>query len=302
MKKIIVITGPTASGKTALAIKLARKFDGEIISADSRQVYRGLDIGSGKDLADYASGGRAIKYHLIDVASPKTDFTAGRYQKMTNRVIADILARKKLPIIVGGSGLYISAVVKNYDFPVITKKKLKEIRQKLDKKTLPQLLVWLKKVDKKSFASLDHNNRRYIQRALEIYLSTGQAKSVRRATTKEQYDYLVLGLDVEEKKLKQNIKKRLLYRLEKEGLIAEVKKLKKSGLSWKRLDSFGLEYRFVARYLQKQLTYQQLVERLSHEIGQFAKRQKTWWRKEGGVVWVQNYTQAANLINPFLKK
>ena len=184
-QKVLVIVGPTSSGKTKLAVRLARRFGGEIVSADSRQVYRGMDIGTGKDLGDY---GR-VPYHLIDVASPKKQFTVAEYQRRAYRAIDDILKRGRLPIVCGGTGLYVTALTEGYVLPQNQKSKIKnqKLRKKLEKLNLEQLLGKLKTVDPATYRVVDKKNRRRVQRALEIFYLTGRPKS--EQTTKQKPPY-----------------------------------------------------------------------------------------------------------------
>ncbi|MFA5022118.1 MAG: tRNA (N6-isopentenyl adenosine(37)-C2)-methylthiotransferase MiaB [Patescibacteria group bacterium] len=307
LPKVVVILGPTSSGKTKLAVKLAKKFNGEIISADSRQVYRGMDIGTGKDLAEYG----LVPYHLIDVASPKEQFTLAQWQKLALEKINNVLERGKLPIICGGTGLYISALVSGYQLSAASYK-LSPIRKRLNKLTLKQLLLKLKKVDPKTFKIIDKNNRRRVQRALEIYYETGQPKSARQANRIPPYNFLIIGLNVSKDILYRQIEKRLKQRLEKEGMINEVKRLhQQGGVSWQKLQDFGLEYRFTSRYLLKKITYQQMFDQLNQAIRDFSKRQMTWFRQqlrtseflaEKGlkVIWLNNHKAIVSQIKIFL--
>jgi tRNA dimethylallyltransferase len=280
LPKILVILGPTASGKTKLAVKLAKKFNGEIISADSRQVYQGMDIGTGKDLAEY---GR-VPYHLVDVINPKNQFTVADWQKQTNEAIKDILKKGKLPIICGGTGLYISALVEGYQLKA-TNSQLIPIRRRLAKLTLKQLLSQLKKIDQKTYQIIDKNNRRRVQRALEIYYQTGQTKSAQLAKQNPPYDFLQIGLTFPKETLRKKMSLRLKHRLEKEGMVAEVKRLHRQGISWQRLEEFGLEYRYIARYLQGKISYRLMQEQLDKAIADFAKRQITWFKRDKKIHW-----------------
>ncbi|MBU1164877.1 tRNA (adenosine(37)-N6)-dimethylallyltransferase MiaA [Patescibacteria group bacterium] len=300
-KKVIVILGPTASGKTKLAVKLASKFNGEIISADSRQVYVDMDIGTGKDLAEYivkVQGTRyKVPYHLIDVVSPKSQFTVGVYQKLANIAIQDVIKRQKLPIICGGTAFYIQSIV---DGIVLPPKTSSQLRQKLNKLTLKQLLVKLKKLDSASYRQIDKKNRRRVQRAVEVCLYTSEKFSSFGQKQKIDYEFLILGLTWPREVLKKRSTKRLKVRLEKEGMINEVKRLHKQGVSWKRMDEFGLEYRWVSRYLQKKITYDEMFEGLNNDINNFAKRQMTWFKKDKRIKWVKNYKSAKKLVKEFL--
>ncbi|MFA6422395.1 MAG: tRNA (adenosine(37)-N6)-dimethylallyltransferase MiaA [Candidatus Buchananbacteria bacterium] len=316
-KKFIVILGPTATGKTKLAVKLALKFKGEIVSADSRQVFRGMDIGTGKDLKEYvvasgASRGQSAKaskgskkpakvpYHLIDIISPNTSFNVAKYQKLAYRAIAEAQKAGNTPFLVGGTGLYIDAITKGFVFNKNDTKKLKEIRQKLDGKTLPQLLSLLKKIDPETYNKIDQKNRRRVQRALEIYYQTGKTKFESDRQSNPDLDILILGIAMPIEKIYKKIDSRLETRIQ-EGMIKEVKKLRKRGVSWKKLDEFGLEYRYVSRYLRGILDYNEMIEQLKNEIHHFAKRQVTWFKRNENIIWIKNYREALREIKNFSK-
>ncbi|OIP79672.1 MAG: tRNA (adenosine(37)-N6)-dimethylallyltransferase MiaA [Parcubacteria group bacterium CG2_30_45_37] len=323
-KKIIVILGPTASGKTKLAVELAEKFNGEIVSADSRQVYRGMDIGTGKDLKDYRleipnpndqlpnkfkiqnSKLKIIEipYHLIDVANPKEQFDLAQYQKMAFRAIDDILKRGKLPILAGGSGLYLQAVVENYKLSEA--KKDLALRKKLEKLSAAELFNKLKKLVPKMAVKLnqsDKNNKRRLIRYLEI---VGQDHNFKSRAGKRKYNALIIGVNFSRDILKQRIFKRLLERLKEQNMIGEVERLHEQGLSWKRLEDFGLEYKFVSLYLEGELQYEEMVEKLNLAIYQFAKRQMTWfkrWEKQGANInWVKDNKKIEKLVKDYLEK
>ena len=297
-KKIIVILGPTASGKTKLAVELAEKFNGEIVSADSRQVYRGMDIGTGKDLAEYS-----VPYHLIDVASPKSQFDLAQYQKMAFRAIDDILKRGKLPILVGGSGLYLQAVVDNYKLSEA--KQDAELRKKLEKLNAGELFKKLEKLSPNLAVKLnqsDKNNKRRLIRYLEIL---EQDKNFKSRKGQKKYEALLIGLSYSGEILKQRIFKRLMDRLKEQNMIGEVENLRAKGLSWKRLEEFGLEYKFISLYLQGKLQYEEMVEKLNQAIYQFAKRQLTWfkrWEKQGVKInWLKDFKKIEKLTKEFLE-
>ncbi|RJR31634.1 tRNA (adenosine(37)-N6)-dimethylallyltransferase MiaA [Candidatus Parcubacteria bacterium] len=299
--KVIFILGPTAAGKTKIAVKLAYKFNGEIISVDSRQVYKGMDIGTGKDLDEYKYQGARYKvqipYHLIDVASPKSQFTAGKYQRMANKAIRDVINRGKMPVICGGSPFYIYSVV---DGLVLPPKTSESSRKKLNKLTLKQLLVKLKKLDAKAYNQIDKKNRRRVQRAVEVCLETGKKFSFFGEKKKQDYDFLLLGINWPKEELKKRITERLKERIEKEGMIQEVKRLHKRGVSWKRLDDFGLEYRWVSRYLQRKISYDEMFEKLNNDINNFSKRQMTWFKRDKRIRWVKDLKRAERLVKKFI--
>ena len=306
--KIIAIVGPTASGKTSLAIAVALRFaskqskekneaaGAEIISADSRQVYRGLDIGSGKVTEREMRG---IPHHLLDIASPRKKFTVAQFQKRGYRVIKKIIAQKKIPIIVGGTGLYVDALIYDRIFPTV--KPDFALREKLERKSTGELFAELQKLGPRRAGNIDRHNPRRLIRALEIALTTKKPIPSREETfgATKKYDTLFLGISVPEKKLAENIHKRLLERM-KHGMVREVERLRKSGVSWKRLDDLGLEYRYIARYLQGQLSKTEMLAELEKEIRRYAKRQMTWFRKDTSIVWVRNQKEAFGEIKKFL--
>lgn len=293
MQKLIVIVGPTASGKTSLAVSLARKFNGEIVSADSRQVYKGMDLGSGKDLPEYGK----IPYHLIDVVKPNTEFNVAKFQRLAYKAIDDILSRGKVPILAGGTGLYVQAVVDGYILP--PGKPDKELRKKLEKQSFKRLLARLKKLDPATYRTMQKNNKRRVIRAIEICIITGIPFSQQRKKQTPPYKMLMLGLTMSNPVLYQRIEKRLKDRL-KQGMAKEVKKLHKQGVSWKRLESFGLEYRYLSYYLRNKMTRDRMIEELVRATKQFARRQMGWFRKDKRVKWVKNKTQAIRLVQKFL--
>lgn len=310
--RLIVIIGPTASGKSDLGIKLAKKFNGEIISADSRQVYRGMDIGTGKvrrdrtlpvpnlkfknqngKFKDFYSEG--IKHHLIDVSNPKKQFTASDFKRQGEKMIKKIISENKTPIIVGGTGFYIDILLNRMAVAEVPPNP--KLRAKLEKDSTEKLFKQLQKLDQEFSKIVDRNNRRRLIRALEIVISTG--KPVPKPVYSIKYQVLWIGLKPED--LGAKIKKRLDARL-KQGMIKEVKNLHKQGVSWKRLDGFGLEYRWISRWLMKNLTcpvgkikmenyntkfkdsdeYQKLLR----DIIRYSKRQMTWFKKNKDINWL----------------
>lgn len=294
--KVVVILGPTSSGKTKWAVKLANQFNGEIVSADSRQVYKGMDVGTGKDLHEY----KKVKYHLIDVVKPNQTFNLAKYQKLAFKAIDDVLKRRKVPIIAGGTGLYIQALVDNYQLPA-GKPDLR-LRARLQKRALPGLLNELKKKDLDSYKKVDKKNKRRVERALEYFLTTGN--SFFKDQKKKQssgLEFLQLGIKVDREVLKKRITKRLKDRLEREELVQEVKRLRKNGLSWKKLDSFGLEYRWVSKYVRGQIEYDEMLTMLDRAIKHFSKRQMTWFKRDQRIKWISDYTTATKAVTKFIK-
>jgi len=291
LPKILVILGPTASGKTALSIKLAKKINGEIISADSRQVYRGMDIGTGKVTKKEMVG---IPHHLLDVADPKRVFSVAQYQKLANKVIADILKRDKMPIICGGTGLYIDSVIDGLILPAVPPNK--KLRRDLAEKSVVELFAILKKLDPRRAKNIDAKNPVRLIRAIEIAKQLGAVPKLKKSP---QYDCLKIGIDPEPEILRTKIHDRLIMRL-RQGMIDEVKKLHVQGVSWQRLEDFGLEYRYLARLLHPstggKITKSEMLEQLEKEIIKYAKRQMTWFKRDKKTIWVRDYREAEKIL------
>lgn len=292
MKKLIVILGQTASGKTSLSLSLAKKFGGEIISADSRQVYKGLDIGSGK-VTKKEMG--KIKHHLLDVASPKKVFTVAQFQKQATKAILQIQKKNQIPFLVGGTGFYIQSIVDGIVIPEVPPNQ--KLRAKLYKKSPAQLFLMLKKLDPARAKTIDAKNPARLVRAIEIAQHT--KKPIAPLKKNPQFETLQLGI----KKPKEVLKKLIATRLQKrlKGIILEVKKLHRNGLSFKRLEEFGLEYRYGAQHVQGLLSKEEMAEKLQKEIEHFAKRQMTWFSRDQRIFWIKNQKEAEKLINKFLK-
>ncbi len=298
MIPLIVILGPTASGKSSLGIRLAKKWNGEIISADSRQVYKGLDIGTAKVTKNEQ---RQVPHYLLDVLSPGKMMNIAKYKRLADSTIRDIWKRKKIPFLVGGSALYINSVIYNYTIPSlgITKK-----RKELESKSIKQLLALLKQKDPITYARIDHANKRRLVRALEVCLVTGKKFSDFQKRGEKKYDVLLLGISLPREELYCQIDRRIDERMKK-GMIAEVKKLIKSGVSKKWLKSLGLEYRFITEYLQCPQTkdaHTEMVQRLKYASHDYARRQLTWFKKNSAIHWIKTTRQAENLCKSFLKQ
>lgn len=302
MNKLVVVTGPTASGKSDLAIRLARQFKGEVISADSRQVYKNLDIGSGKVTKQEMKG---VPHHLLDVANPKLVFTVSQYQRLAQAKVKDIWSRGKTPIICGGTGLYIRAAVDGIVFPEVPPNL--KLRKELEKKSVEELFKILKKLDKDRASNIDAKNPRRLIRAIEIATVRGKVPSLSASPITQDQNILFIGLSPTDETLKKNIKTRLIKRLKAKGksnLITEVKRLKKEVLSWKRLEALGLEYRYVALFLQHKFSKIEMEDLIEKESWQYAKRQYTWWKGDKRVNWLYNpklyYEQSKKLCQKFL--
>ncbi len=283
--KIIVIVGPTASGKISYSIKLAKKIDGEIISADSRQVYKGLDIGTGKVTKKEMAG---IPHHLLDVANPKKVFTVADFKRLANKKIAEIIKRGKTPMIVGGTGFYIQAIVDDLVLPEVPPNK--KLRAKLKNLTTVELFRIIKRLDPVRAKNIDSKNPRRLIRAIEIAKALGKVPhqnfNVQNLGKQALYDFEIIGIKIKQEELNKKIHTRLLDRL-KQGMIAEVRNLHNEGLSWKRMEELGLEYRYLARFLRNKISKQEMLEQLEREIIRYSKRQMTWFKRDKRIRWLK---------------
>ncbi len=274
---IIVIVGPTASGKSDYAVKLAKEVNGEIISADSRQVYRGLNIGSGKITEAEMQG---IKHYLLDVADPNETFNANDFKKLGERAIDEIVSKGKMPIIVGGTGFYIQALIDDLALPEVPPDNA--MREELSKLSTEELLKRLQMIDPRRYDTIDKHNRARIIRSIEIATKIG---SVPMLVSNSKYQPKIIGLEVSKEALNERIHKRLYARLD-QGMIEEVANLHKNGLSWKRLYDLGLEYRYISLFLQGEMSREEMLTKLETAIRQYAKRQLTWFKRDKRVMWV----------------
>lgn len=274
---MITILGPTASGKTPVAAALAWRTEGEIISADSRQIYRRMDIGTGKDLADYTVDGHKIPYHLIDIAEPGTKYNLFQYQQDFHNVYDDICTRGKLPILCGGTGLYIEAVLGGYQLsPVPQNMKL---REKLASKSLDELTQMLKELKLRNGSNMhNHTDVDTAQRAIRaIEIETYNLEHPTPERQLPPVDSLIVGIDIDRELRRQKITRRLKARLD-EGMVDEIRALIDEGIKPEDLIYYGLEYKFVTEYVTGTLSYDEMFRQLEIAIHQFAKRQMTWFR------------------------
>lgn len=269
---LITIVGPTATGKTAFAAQLAAKLGSEIISADSRQVYRNMTIGTGKDLADYVVDGKQVPYHLVDIVDAGYQYNVYEFQRDFVTAFQTISAKGKLPILCGGTGLYVEAALKGYKMVEVPANDV--LRAMLENKSLDELTEILKTYKPLHNTSDTETKRRAI-RAIEI--ADYYRKNETIETDYPKIESLVVGIDITREERRKRISERLRRRLE-EGMIDEVQRLLDNGLSPEALIYYGLEYKFVTNYLLGNLTYEELYTQLEIAIHQFAKRQMTWWR------------------------
>ena len=292
---VLIIVGPTASGKSALAVELARKFNGEIISADSRQVYKGLNIGTGKitkrEMKD-------VPHHLLDVVSPKKTFSADDFVQSARSAIEKIAMNKKLPIVVGGTGFYIDALTGRIALPNVPPNK--KLRTQLEKKSPAQLFALLKKEDPLRAKTIEPHHKRRLIRALEITAALGGVPQ--NNDLRSRYDVFWIGIVPPVKELEKKIAIRLFARI-RGGMIAEAKGLHARGLSYKRMEELGLEYRSLARLLQGTITRAQMIEELKRASRKYAIRQIRYWKRNKDIKWFEPKSpKIRSVIRTWLRK
>ena len=295
-QKVLVIVGPTSSGKSALAVGLAKKFDGEVISADSRQVYRGLNIGTGKITKREMKG---VPHHLLDVASPKRKFSADDYVRYARTAIEDISKRGKLPIVAGGTGFYIDALVGRIALPNVPPNT--KLRAQLEKKSVKQLFALLRRKDPRRAKNIEPQHKRRIIRALEIAASIGKSPTARSYLAVG--NILWIGIAPPMKELEKKIAVRLFARI-RQGMAAEAKRLHVGGLSYRRMEELGLEYRSLARHLLGVVTREQMTEELNRAIRKYAIRQMRYWKRNKDIRWFKTCAgeRIPRLVRSWLRK
>lgn len=278
--KIYVIVGPTASGKSAYAVNLARRVGGEVISADSRQVYKGLDIGTGKITKKEMKG---VPHHMMDVRRPSSVFTAYDYVRRARPLMEKILKAGKSVVICGGTGFYIDALLDRIALPNVPPNK--ELREKLAGKSAPQLFAMLKKMDARRAREIDRHNPVRLARAIEIATTLGKVPKPKKAKRPlPDYEVKWIGMKTAEIALRKKIHQRLLSRM-KAGMVHEAKKLHADGLSYKRMEQLGLEYRYLALLLQKKITKDEMLTQLESRIWDYSRRQLRYWKRNTEIVW-----------------
>jgi len=295
MQKVLAILGPTGTGKTDLAILIAQKFNGEVVSADSRQVYRGLNLLSGKVTAEEACG---IPHHMIDIADPKKSYSVSDYKKQAESVIIDIHSRGKLPIICGGTGLYADAVLYDKSIPEVPPNTT--LREELDNMSLSELQNRLKLLDSNRFEKIDTKNKVRLIRAIEIASALG---SVPELKTMSRYDICAIGITLPADEMKERIMKRIINRLNN-GMTEEAKSLIDSGVSHERMYDLGLECRYIGLHLKGILSREQMIDELFRATVRYSKRQMTWFKKNKDIEWFdpKENERVSNLVKNFLEK
>ncbi len=311
-KKLVVILGPTASGKTKLSLRLAKKLHSYIISADSRQVYKEMNIGTAKPIGSIKYKVSNIKgdekkyyiddipHYLIDIINPDQEFTLADWQKSTN----DILSRGhgtnsdlSIPFIVGGTGLYISSIINNYQLP--TGKTDQELRNKLQKLNIEELLPKLEKLDPITYQKIDQKNKLKIVRALEYTMTNNRSFYQNTKKQPSPYNILQIGIDIPRAKLYGRINNRV-DKMMTEGLVEETKKLLKK-YSLESPSMSGIGYQEIIQYLNQELTLEQATDKIKQHTRNYAKRQMTWFKKDSRIKWVKNYSEAEKLVGKFIR-
>ena len=286
--KVIVICGPTASGKTALSIELAKKINGEIISCDSMQIYKYMDIGTAKPTLEEQ---KEVKHHLIDFVEPNQRYSVAEYKKDAEKSIEEILSKGKTPIIVGGTGLYVDSLIYGIEYPEIEldEEYRKQLEKEIEEKGLESLYNKAKEIDSKAMEKISPNDKKRIMRVVEIYKATGKTKTeqeIESRTHEVKYDYRVFAIKMDREKLYERINKRVDMMIEK-GLIEEVQNI------LKKYDKFptamqGLGYKEVVEYLEGKKTKEEMIDKIKMQTRRYAKRQITWFKKNKQTIWIEN--------------
>ncbi len=292
MKKILVIVGPTASGKSSLAVKLAKKFNGEIISADSRQIYKGLEIGSGAVTKKESQG---IKHHLVSTIPLKNTVSAARYKTLARSAIRGVWNRGKLPIVCGGTGFYIQAAIDGIIMPSV--KPNRKLRAKLESKTARELSEMLRVLDLQRWQSIDKNNKRRLVRSIEIAQSLGSVPPLKSEPIKADVEFI--GIEIKKDELARLIKKRVEGMIRR-GFIDETRKLIRSGMPEEKINELGFEYRDAVAYLDGVIPSKTaLTDSMTRQSLQYAKRQMTWFKKDERIHWIESEREAMRKIKEF---
>lgn len=299
--KVIVICGPTASGKTALSIELAKQIDGEIISCDSMQIYKDMNIGTAKPDEEEKQG---IKHYLMDFVSPDERYSVADFKRDATRAIKEILNKGKMPIIVGGTGLYVDSMIYGIEYNEIDvdEKYRKQLEERINKEGLEILYQEAKKIDPIAIKKISHNDKKRIMRILEIYKATGKTKTEQEKESRKnevEFDYKVFAINMDREKLYERINKRVDIMIDK-GLIEEVKSLKSKYNKFPTAMQ-GLGYKEVVKYLEKEYDRETMVDIIKQETRRYAKRQLTWFRKNKQTVWLDGLNDMQNNIDIILE-
>ncbi len=306
LPKVIFIVGPTASGKTATGTFLAKKFNGEVVNADSRQVYKEMNIATAKPVRDDVKQEKdkyvfqGVVHHLMDIIKPSARFTLSDFKEQANVAIADILSRGKLPIVVGGTGLYVWSLVDNLDIPKVEPNK--KLRKGFDDKSLEELVKLLNNIDPETIKAIDVKNRRRVLRALEVAISSGESFVSQTTKSIPLYNSFQIGIKCEREKLYKNINNRIDMQME-EGLLDETKKLSKK-YPWDLPSMSSIGYKQIGNYLRGEMSLDEAVELFKRDTRRYAKRQETWFRRDKRIVWSapDDIVNIQKLVTKFLDK
>jgi tRNA dimethylallyltransferase len=303
--KVVVLVGPTASGKTNWAIRLAKKFNGEIISADSRQIYKKMDIGTAKEPGEWRRDGlhktyyvEDVPHHLIGFLDPGKTFTLAEFRDKAMKYCEQIIKNGKVPIVAGGTGLYIHGLVDNLQIPKVAPND--KLRKSLEEKSNEELVKWLASLDPQSAETVDHNNKRRLIRALEVCILSGTPFSQQQQHGEKVFDFLQIGIEVPREILYQRIDKRVQNMFDR-GLLKEVEALMRQKYSWELPSMSGIGYRQFKDYFAKQISLDEVKENLQRDTRHYAKRQLTWFKRDERVNWLSEYEEAEKLVGEFLK-
>ncbi|MBI5222024.1 MAG: tRNA (adenosine(37)-N6)-dimethylallyltransferase MiaA [Candidatus Magasanikbacteria bacterium] len=305
LTKVIIIVGPTAGGKTGWSLRLAKKFNGEIISADSRQIYKKMDIGTAKEPGEWRREGlhksfyiQEVPHHLIDFLDPGKSSTVAEFKEKARKCIEGILDRGHQPFVVGGTGLYVHALVDNLQIPVVPPNR--KLRHSLEDKDNYELMKWLENLDPKTAASVDFNNKRRLIRALEVCILSGIPFSEQQKKGEPLYEFLQIGIEVPREELYARIDKRVDDMM-KLGLLKEVEGLLKQRYDWKLPSLSGIGYSQFRGYFEKQYNLDQAIEFLKRDSRRYAKRQMTWFKRDPRIKWCKDYEEAEKMVGEFLR-
>lgn len=307
LPKIIAVLGPTASGKTALGIELAKKFQGEIISADSRQIYKYMDIGTAKESGEMKKdeNGRpyllvqGVRHYGIDLVDPGQTYTVAEFKQYAIELIGEILKRRHLPLLVGGTGFYVRAIVENLDIPKVAPNK--KLRKSFEEKSLEDLVKLLKDVDPQSAKKVDLKNKRRVLRALEVAILTGQSFTQQQKKGPKLFDALEIGLEIDRAKLYERIDKRVEQQF-KDGLVEETQKLVNRKYKWELPSLSGIGYKEAGQYLRGEISLDRAKELIKFRTHDYARRQLTWFNKDKKIKWIKTSKEAEKLVKKFLNR
>ena len=296
-RKVIVICGPTASGKTRLSIELAKKIDGEIVSADSMQIYKEMDIGTAKPTIEEMQG---IKHYLLDFVSPSQRYSVAEYKKDAMRAIDEIIEKRKIPIVIGGTGLYINSLIYEIEYPdiEIDLDYREELEKIVETEGLGRLYEMARSIDVEAMEKVSQNDKKRICRVLEIYHATGKTKTQQEIESRKnapKYDYLLFGIKMDRQKLYDRINKRVDIMIE-EGLIDEVRKILKEYKEFPTAMQ-GLGYKEVAEYLNGKVSKEEMIDKIKMETRRYAKRQLTWFKRYENIVWLDGLEDVQKNVN-----